>query len=101
MEILGEESSEEESGDEGDEEDESSDEEPDDGISTSQSFICRECTDNLIAEADGTVDVHDQTQGNSVNLRRTIYLTIVRSERPPTVGAVTDVRTFSDVRHRL
>lgn len=30
-----------------------------------------------LAEADGTVDVHDQTGANVVNLRRTIYLTIM------------------------
>ena len=60
VEILGEES-EEESGEEGDtESDEESDAEPDDGI-----------------KADGTVDVHDQTGANVVNLRRTIYLTIM------------------------
>jgi pre-mRNA-splicing factor CWC22 len=29
------------------------------------------------AEADGTVDVHDHTATNVVNLRRTIYLTIM------------------------
>lgn len=32
----------------------------------------------VCAEADGTVDVHDHTATNVVNLRRTIYLTIVR-----------------------
>lgn len=31
----------------------------------------------LLLEADGTVDVHDHTQANVVNLRRTIYLTIM------------------------
>lgn len=61
-EILGDSDSEEdESGEEGDtEEDDESDDEPDDGI-----------------KADGTVDVHDQTGANVVNLRRTIYLTIM------------------------
>ena len=33
--------------------------------------------DGVIAEADGTVDVHDQTGTNMINLRRTIYLTIM------------------------
>lgn len=82
VEILGEES-EEESGDEGDtEEDEESDEEPDDGISTFWllSLSRRKIADLPFpqpAEADGTVDVHDQTGANVVNLRRTIYLTIM------------------------
>ncbi|KAJ8295435.1 Pre-mRNA-splicing factor CWC22 [Rhodotorula toruloides] len=60
-EILGDSDDEEGSGDEGDTE-EGSDEESeiDDGI-----------------KADGTVDVHDQTGANLVNLRRTIYLTIM------------------------
>ncbi|BGP54006.1 pre-mRNA-splicing factor cwc22 [Rhodotorula sphaerocarpa] len=50
------------SGDEGDTEESASDDESevDDGI-----------------KADGTVDVHDQTGANVVNLRRTIYLTIM------------------------
>ncbi|GAA5989278.1 hypothetical protein JCM10908_001236 [Rhodotorula pacifica] len=51
------------SGDEGDTEESGSDDETsdvDDGI-----------------KADGTVDVHDQTGANVVNLRRTIYLTIM------------------------
>ena len=51
---------EEESGSEGDTEADSEDEDVDDGI-----------------KADGTVDVHDQTGANLVNLRRTIYLTIM------------------------
>ncbi|KAK4058749.1 pre-mRNA-splicing factor cwc22 [Microbotryomycetes sp. JL221] len=62
QEILGdsdEEEEEEESGSDADTE-EDSDEEVDDGI-----------------KADGTVDVHDQTGANVVNLRRTIYLTIM------------------------
>ncbi|KAI5479563.1 cell cycle control protein, Cwf22 [Pseudohyphozyma bogoriensis] len=60
-EILGDSDEEEESGESGDEEDdEDSEEEPDDGI-----------------KADGTVDVHDHTGANVVNLRRTIYLTIM------------------------
>ncbi|CEQ39970.1 SPOSA6832_01542, partial [Sporobolomyces salmonicolor] len=60
-EILGDSDEEDESGEEGDTE-EGSDEESDvdDGI-----------------KADGTVDVHDQTGANVVNLRRTIYLTIM------------------------
>lgn len=32
---------------------------------------------NHFVEADGTVDVHDHTAANMVNLRRTIYLTIM------------------------
>lgn len=32
---------------------------------------------SLFAEADGTVDVHDQTGANKVNLQRSIYLTIM------------------------
>lgn len=53
------------SGDEGDTEESGSDDDDeasdvDDGI-----------------KADGTVDVHDQTGANVVNLRRTIYLTIM------------------------
>ncbi|GAA6037148.1 hypothetical protein JCM8097_008759 [Rhodosporidiobolus ruineniae] len=60
-EILGD-SDEEESGDEGDTE-EGSDEDEED-------------VDTGI-NADGTVDVHDQTGANLVNLRRTIYLTIM------------------------
>ncbi|KAK4053042.1 pre-mRNA-splicing factor cwc22 [Microbotryomycetes sp. JL201] len=60
QEILGDsEEEDEESGSEGDTE-EDSDEDVDDGI-----------------KADGTVDVHDQTGANVVNLRRTIYLTIM------------------------
>ena len=31
----------------------------------------------MTVEADGTVDVHDQTGTNMINLRRTIYLTIM------------------------
>ncbi|GAA5848474.1 hypothetical protein JCM8547_004525 [Rhodosporidiobolus lusitaniae] len=60
-EILGDSDEEDESGEEGDTE-EGSDEESDvdDGI-----------------KADGTVDVHDQTGATVVNLRRTIYLTIM------------------------
>ncbi|GAA5830222.1 hypothetical protein JCM11251_001273 [Rhodosporidiobolus azoricus] len=60
-EILGD-SDDEESGDEGDTEEGSDEDESDvdDGI-----------------KADGTVDVHDQTGANLVNLRRTIYLTIM------------------------
>lgn len=30
-----------------------------------------------LADADGTVDVHDQTGANKVNLQRSIYLTIM------------------------
>ncbi|KAM0792432.1 pre-mRNA-splicing factor cwc22 [Microbotryomycetes sp. NB124-2] len=60
QEILGDsEDEEEESGSEGDTEEDSEDD-VDDGI-----------------KADGTVDVHDQTGANVVNLRRTIYLTIM------------------------
>ncbi|KAK4332893.1 Pre-mRNA-splicing factor CWC22 [Rhodotorula toruloides] len=60
-EILGDSDDEEGSGDEGDTEEGSDEEsEVDDGI-----------------KADGTVDVHDQTGANIVNLRRTIYLTIM------------------------
>ena len=61
-EILGDSDDEDESGQEGDteESEQSDDDEPDDGIN-----------------ADGTVDVHDQTGANVVNLRRTIYLTIM------------------------
>ncbi|GAA6009107.1 hypothetical protein JCM10207_004096 [Rhodosporidiobolus poonsookiae] len=60
-EILGSDD-EDESGDEGDTEEGSDEDESDvdDGI-----------------KADGTVDVHDQTGANLVNLRRTIYLTIM------------------------
>ncbi|BGP37858.1 pre-mRNA-splicing factor cwc22 [Rhodotorula kratochvilovae] len=61
-EILGSDDEEGSSGSEGDTEEGASDEESevDDGI-----------------KADGTVDVHDQTGANIVNLRRTIYLTIM------------------------
>ncbi|KDE08002.1 hypothetical protein MVLG_01705 [Microbotryum lychnidis-dioicae p1A1 Lamole] len=61
--ILGDSEDEDESAEDGDTEDsdeEGSEDEPDDGI-----------------KADGTVDVHDQTGVNLVNLRRTIYLTIM------------------------
>ncbi|SCV69137.1 BQ2448_2157 [Microbotryum intermedium] len=61
--ILGDSEDEDESAEDGDTEDsdeEGSEDEPDDGI-----------------KADGTVDVHDQTGANLVNLRRTIYLTIM------------------------
>lgn len=80
-EILGEDSSEEESGDDGDEDDDSEDE-PDTGISkilqlTTASRVLTDCNFSKSTEADGTVDVHDQTGANVVNLRRTIYLTIM------------------------
>lgn len=76
-EILGEESSEEESGAEGDDDDDSEDEEVNDGISSSFPFLLTAAADSIAAEADGTVDVHDQTGTNMINLRRTIYLTIM------------------------
>lgn len=75
LEILGDESSEEESGGEDGDRSDSDDEEPDDGISTSRPF--RRTVLMRYAEADGTVDVHDHTATNVVNLRRTIYLTIM------------------------